>query len=584
MRIGIRTAPNGLIHTRPTNSRVHWQAQLRGGESKMSMLRKTSSKLARVLRFPLYLWILGIYPILHLYAVNFGLVEDNEVAHALAGMLAATTIAFAFAKRLEPNQHKRALVLALWSLAFSLSGHLYQLMFMPGSLFAWTVCAVSLTLGATILLCRRLPVSTSVRATPSLNLIAFALVAMQLAQLAAMAWDAHRFTDASRAFVSVDSVKLRAKAMDSPSHPDIYYIIPDGYPSDEWHMTKMNIDNSAFTDALRERGFVIAPHAQSNYGFTLPALAANLNMRYYEASQPGVSDLDYLQMEIAYSKVARLLLERGYTLLQLMSGFLLPSPIADENIEFGVNGAIRVLPAEGRLSPQRVRWGHNNEAQVLDMLKIDETGQMPFTPLYFETTLLRIALPLLEDLRLASGDATYGLYAPRRYLATLEELERVAQRPEATFTIAHLLKPHGPLTFDENGDAVESTWFPSPQAYEAELSFVNRMFLKTLDSILASSDGQALIIFQADHATIWGRNNPRKIRPIQFDVYAAYFLPDGFDLELPQPYTTINSFTLILNEVFDMGLTLQPDRLTEITHGYDAPFDQVGVTEEFLKK
>ncbi|MCY4465086.1 MAG: sulfatase-like hydrolase/transferase [Chloroflexi bacterium] len=372
--------------------------------------------------------------------------------------------------------------------------------------------------------------------------------------------------------------------LDSRQRPDIYYIIPDGYPSDEWHLTEMNLDNSEFTKALRERGFVIAPHAQSNYSATLNALAATLNMRYHESNLSGFADLDYLQSEIAVNEVARLLLERGYTFLQLMSGFLLPSPIADENLEFGVNGAINVLPAEGLLSPQRVRWGHENEPQVLDMLKIDENVQMPFAPLYFETTLLRIALPLLEDLRLASGNTPYGLYSPRRFLETLDELERIAQRPEATFTIAHLLKPHGPLSFDASGNTVERTWFPTAQAYEAELTFVNQMFLNTMDSILAASDGNALIIFQADHGTIHGRNSPQHNRMTQFDIYAAYYLPDGFIIEMPQPYTTINSFTLIMNEVFGAGLDLQEDRYFELPKGYDALFEQVEVTDEFLNR
>ena len=549
------------------------------------MARKHNNPFARASRFPIYLWIAGAYPILHLYDQNFGLVRDNEVAHALFAMLAATTLVYLITNYLQKNPHKRAFFLAIVSLTFSTSGHLYSLFVMPNSLLTWSI-AITIVVTAIALACARfIPQRSYAHFTAPFNLIAGALLTMQIISLLG-AWAAsQRYVDANSAYYQTqDELPNAKKVMDAPDRPDIYYIIPDGYPSDDWHMTRMNLDNNEFTEALQERGFVIAPHAQSNYGVTLNSLAATLNMRYYENSRSGFSDLDYLQIEIADNKVARLLLERGYTYLQLMSGFLLPSPIADENLEFGVNGAISVLPTEGQLSPQRVRWGYDNEAQVLDMLKVDENMQMPFAPLYFETTLLRIALPLLEDLRLASGNTPFGLYAPRRFLATLEELERIAQRPEATFTIAHLMKPHGPLTFDENGNTVEQTWYPSPQAYEAELSFVNEMFLNTLDSILAASDGQALIIFQADHGTTWGRNNPKYDPTTHFDIYAAYYLPEGFDLELPHPYTMINSFTLILNEVFDIGLDLQPDRLYEIPKGYDAPFDQVDVTEEFLQK
>ena len=511
--------------------------------------------------------------------------RDSEVIHALIGMLAATTVAYLLTRPLARNPHKRAFYLSIASLAFSTNGHLYTLFVMPQTLFIWVIASAIVVIAIAVACARFIPQQNYAHFTAPLNLIATALLAMQIITLLAAWVAAQRFADANSAFFAARENRPGAeKVMDRPDRPDIYYIIPDGYPSDEWHLTKMNFDNSEFTQALQEREFTIAPHAQSNYGFTLNSLAANLNMRYYASSRSGISDLDYLQTEIADNKVARLLLERGYTYLQLMSGFLLPSPIADENLEFGVNGAISVLPTEGQLSSQRVLWGYENEAQVQNMLKVDENMQMPFAPLYFETTQLRIALPLLEDLRLASGNTPFGLYAPRRFLATLEELERIAQRPEATFTIAHLIKPHGPLTFDAKGNTVEPTWYPSAQAYEAELSFINEMFLNTLDSILAASDGQALIIFQADHATTWGRNNPKYEPPTQFDIYAAYFLPDGFDLELPQPFTMINSFTMLLNEVFDIGLEWQPDRLYAIPDGYDTPFEQVDVTEEFLQR
>ena len=37
--------------------------------------------------------------------------------------------------------------------------------------------------------------------------------------------------------------------------PDIYFIVPDGYPSDAWLQSKMNFDNSAFTEALQGARF-----------------------------------------------------------------------------------------------------------------------------------------------------------------------------------------------------------------------------------------------------------------------------------------------------------------------------------------
>ena len=86
---------------------------------------------------------------------------------------------------------------------------------------------------------------------------------------------------------------------DSASRPDIYYIIPDGYPSDSWLLDAMNYDNSEFTKALEERGFTVVKHTQSNYGATLVSLASILNMQYFDSNPSPYTDLDYLRMSIA---------------------------------------------------------------------------------------------------------------------------------------------------------------------------------------------------------------------------------------------------------------------------------------------
>ena len=82
-------------------------------------------------------------------------------------------------------------------------------------------------------------------------------------------------------------------------------------------------------------------------------------------------------------------------------------------------------------------------------------------------------------------------------------------------------------------------------------------------------------MFQADHGSTFGYPNTAVKRYIHFDTYAAYLLPDEFSLE-PQPYTLINSFPLILNEVFDLDLGLRDDHLMELLRRYKAPFIQAG--------
>ena len=77
---------------------------------------KTHETATRAIQFPFYLWLIGTYPILHLYSVNFGLVVDHEVLPTLLGMLGATTVAFFAAKVLFRGSHKSAFLVSLASL------------------------------------------------------------------------------------------------------------------------------------------------------------------------------------------------------------------------------------------------------------------------------------------------------------------------------------------------------------------------------------------------------------------------------------------------------------------------------------
>ena len=86
-----------------------------------------------------------------------------------------------------------------------------------------------------------------------------------------------------------------------------------------------------------------------------------------------------------------------------------------------------------------------------------------------------------------------------------------------------------------------------------------------IDAILENSENPPLIIFQADHGSNYGNPKSPERRLVYFDSY--YHLPQGYSLDFPEPFTFINTFPLILNEVFGT-FPLQEDRLFELPRGY----------------
>ena len=75
----------------------------------------------RIIREPFYLWLLGIYAILHLYSENLGLVIDSEVIPSILVMAVATTLAFFLTNRIVRRRHETAAILGICCVALPLT-------------------------------------------------------------------------------------------------------------------------------------------------------------------------------------------------------------------------------------------------------------------------------------------------------------------------------------------------------------------------------------------------------------------------------------------------------------------------------
>ena len=496
-------------------------------------------------------------------------------------MVLAITLVYAIARRLIRDPDMRAFYISLFSLYFSLSGHVYVILFLPKSLLIWNIATGLALLLVIRTLHKLLPRSSYAHISATFNLITAALLALQIITLASRMAVARNYELVSTAFSWQGYAQSNTeKEHDSPARPDIYLIIPDGYPSDAWLLSAMNYDNSEFTKALKDRGFTIAENAQSNYGATLLSLASLLNMRYVEDNPSNFSDVDYLRLTIATSEVARQLQRLGYTYVQFVSGVFSPSPLADINRDFTPSGPIEIRREDTSLGEQALNGLRQSGTPFWE---VDFFFRKPFISTYIDTTALRIIRSQLQKLRWGPELPPYDASAPERFLASIDEIETIVAMPEATFTIIHLLKPHYPVSFNEHGEIIEWIYQPSPEEFFAEFGFTNAKFLELIDTVLQGSANQPVIIFQADHGSIYGRGGNQDDRATLFDVYAAYFLPGAFSLDVPASHTMINTFPLILNEIFGADYSLQDDRLIELLEGWAVPFKQKDVTQEFAR-
>ena len=203
-----------------------------------------------------------------------------------------------------------------------------------------------------------------------------------------------------------------------------------------------------------------------------------------------------------------------------------------------------------------------------------------FFSLFLDTTLLKGIDNSLQSVLIRDSTAPFEYNDPNRFLDTLDELNSIIAMPEATFTFVHVLKPHHPTTFDEQGNIISPIKRPKPHQFFAELRFLNAKFLEVFDRILHDSKNEPIIIFQADHSSTYGISTGGS-RRIHFDAFSAYYVPDALELTVPRPFTFVNTFPLMLHSVFGEDLAFNENRLIVAIN--KTQFEQVDATQSYAR-
>jgi hypothetical protein len=297
--------------------------------------------------------------------------------------------------------------------------------------------------------------------------------------------------------------------------PDVYYIILDGYGRSDVFQDYYGFDNSTFLRDLTAKGFYIASESRSNYSHTFLSLASSLNMSYldvstlYEADR--VESIGAVLPLVEDNSVIRQFNNLGYTTIHFASG-----------------------------------WEATDHNELAD-INFTFSSISQFNSLFVNSTILRPVAPW------------YSQQQKRRLvLASLDKLKEVPEIESPTFSFIHLLVPHPPYIFDQEGDLPDyahnsnQNWFPK-QGYIEQLIFVNRQVEGVIDSILAQSDSPPIIVIQGDHgpAPAWVQS--------RMSILNAYYLPGNGAEFLYSDITPVNTFRLVLALYFGKNSELLQD-------------------------
>ena len=325
--------------------------------------------------------------------------------------------------------------------------------------------------------------------------------------------------------------------------PDVYFIILDGYGRSDALLHDYAYDNSPFLDSLSSMGFYVANCSRSNYGSTHASITSALNMDYLpelrsEMQAQGFTNSDDVWILLKQSKVRNLLKSMGYKTVAFESGF---------------------------------EWTRLRDADIYLQYTGVPYEMQVFQP--FEAMLIRsTALLIWSDTTYKSLPAyTHTVFATTKFgfedhinrqLYILDQLPRIPSIPGPKFIFAHILIPHPPFVFTENGEVQNNPDFYSregfwpidkqhtDEGYIDEIKFINSRMSEILGTIISNSSVPPVIVLMGDHGSIFADH----ILNLE-----AYLLPGDGQPPLYPSITPVNSFRVIFDRYFGANYTLLPD-------------------------
>ena len=352
---------------------------------------------------------------------------------------------------------------------------------------------------------------------------------------------------------------IKAQPTDSrkPAYlPNMYYIILDGYARADILREIYHYDNGEFLDDLSQKGFYVADKSRSNYPQTGLSVASSLNLKYLDdlAERLGSQSNNRapLRNMIRNSEVRHFLKQHGYTFVAFSTGYS-PTEITNADVY--------------------IKTGYFN---------VFINGLINTTPL----PVVLSRLPLQYDIH------------RKGILYVLEYLVETAERKDPIFVFAHIVAPHPPFVFGEQGEkknpgrqfafADGSDFMKQKGAtrneylgnYTSQLIFINKKVKAVVDGILSKSDKPPIIILQGDHGPgamlNWEAPDNSYLKE-RMSILNAYYLPDDGHIDLYDKITPVNTFRVIFNHYFGTSYSLLKDRSYFAT--WDHPYSFIDVTD-----
>ena len=490
-------------------------------------------------RPPVHPLLFAIYPVLFLYGQNLGEVTLGDLVAPIAIVLIASLAVYAAARLILRSSGRAALATSLLVVTFFAYGRVLDAVGgspIGGGRLLLVAGGVVVLGMAAILLVKRDPT----RLNRGLDLVGTVLTLVAIVGI--VSYELPRALRPPGAPPPVNNVTATEKTT-----RDIYYIVVEDLGSPKTLVDHFGlIDTHAF-DWLTELGFQVPADSATNYGKTIHMLASTMNMDYLEdlAESVGPESGDYhpLYRLVDDNAAARFLKVQGYRYLHIGSWWdpTEKSSIADVN--YGISA-----PSDF------------TEALVKTTILPEITSRLP-----------RIGIHLPAQVELSGEGAQYD-----GAVFGFQKLEDLATAPGPKFVFAHLLVPHDPYVFTEDGKRLTPQardGLTRKQAFLGQAMYVNHRLEEVARNLLSGPEAtRPIVIIQTDEGPnppafdddaetfTWTAASQEDLE-IKYPVLNAFYLPGVTNVKIDPGITTVNTFRLLFSTYFGAALPLLPDRL-----------------------
>lgn len=478
----------------------------------------------------------GVWPVLLIYSITLGDYAPDQLVEPITFVCVVNLALWAILWLLRMDAARAALIVTILSLANFLYLPLSEILILPTKLFPVPVPAAAVLCGYFLLLTavvavvgvgefrlgqKVLKINVDRLVLPAVA-IAVALCGFNLFTIAG--FEAKSNEIAKQLAVKYFPSDQKFVINKTSDKPDVYYVIIDGFANPETLKNILGYDNSEFVDYLHQNNFYVALNSCSNHDRTVFSVTSSLNMGLMTplAEYLGAKDLDSnVPLKLFRdNRVMRLFKRAGYRIVNVCSGFCPTDYIPQADVNF------------------RSGWG---------------TG---FNMSLFHLSMLGAFEPYLHTVESEYANVRT---APIRRAAEIVNLEG------PKFVLIHCLLTHPPFIFDEIGrrqpltrQLLSAPYVKDP--YLAQLKFTEKKLKELLNTLCRAGDGKSIVILQSDHGsscTDW--RNGAMFTKERMRILNAYRVSDRMRSSLYQTITPVNTFRVVLNDLFGTDLPLQKD-------------------------